>query len=77
MDEKLEASTSEKEPVEAGVSPANSQIAADTTAATAMARVLDLNELQERSGEELESLIKEVLDQPPEVIAQARKILGN
>jgi tripartite-type tricarboxylate transporter receptor subunit TctC len=29
------------------------------------------------SGEELEALIKEVLDQPPEVIAQARKILGN
>src|SRR5437667_3425838 len=60
MDEKLEASTSEKEPVEAGVSPANSQIAADTTAATAMARVLDLNELQERSGEELESLARDL-----------------
>jgi tripartite-type tricarboxylate transporter receptor subunit TctC len=29
------------------------------------------------SGEELETLIKEVLDQPPEVIEQARKILGN
>lgn len=29
------------------------------------------------SGEELETLITEVLDQPPEVIAQARKILGN
>src|SRR5438094_2866727 len=60
MDEKLETSTSEKEPVEAGVSPANSQIAADTTAATAMARVLDLNELQERSGEELESLARDL-----------------
>jgi tripartite-type tricarboxylate transporter receptor subunit TctC len=29
------------------------------------------------SGEELESLLKEVLSQPPEVIEQARKILGN
>ena len=34
-------------------------------------------EVEYSSGEELESLIKEVLDQPPEVIAQARKILGN
>ena len=29
------------------------------------------------SGEELEALIKEVLDQPPDVVAQAKKILGN
>jgi len=29
------------------------------------------------SGEELEALVREVLDQPPEVIEQARKILGN
>jgi len=58
MDEKLEASTSEKEPVEAGVSPANSQIAADTAATTGHA--LDLNELQERSGEELESLARDL-----------------
>lgn len=29
------------------------------------------------SGEELETLVKEVLDQPREVIEQARKILGN
>ena len=29
------------------------------------------------SGEELETLIREVLDQPAEVIEQARKILGN
>jgi len=29
------------------------------------------------SGEELEALVKEVLDQPREVIEQARKILGN
>ena len=28
------------------------------------------------SGEELEALLKEVLNQPPEVIEQARKILG-
>ena len=60
MDEKLETSTSEKEPVEAGVSPAEPQIAADTTAATAMALALDLNELQERSGEELESLARDL-----------------
>jgi len=60
MDEQLEASTSEKEPVEADVSPANSQIGADTTAATAIALALDLNELQERSGEELESLARDL-----------------
>jgi tripartite-type tricarboxylate transporter receptor subunit TctC len=29
------------------------------------------------SGEELEALLKDVLNQPPEVIEQARKILGN
>ena len=29
------------------------------------------------SGEELETLVKEVLDQPPEVVEQVRKILGN
>ncbi|HLN86442.1 MAG TPA: hypothetical protein VK200_08255 [Candidatus Limnocylindrales bacterium] len=29
------------------------------------------------SGEELETLLKEVLSQPPEVIEQARKILGS
>src|SRR6266850_264447 len=29
------------------------------------------------AGEELEALLKEVLSQPPEVIEQARKILGN
>ena len=34
-------------------------------------------EVEYTSGEELEALIKEVLDQPPEVVAQARKILGN
>jgi tripartite-type tricarboxylate transporter receptor subunit TctC len=29
------------------------------------------------AGEELEALLKEVLSQPPDVIEQARKILGN
>jgi transcription termination factor Rho len=58
MDEKLETSTSEKEPVEAGVSPANSQIAADTAATTE--RALDLNEVQELSGEEMESLARDL-----------------
>jgi len=59
MDEKLETSTSAgRQAVEAGVSPANSQIAADTAATTG--RALDLNELQERSGEELESLARDL-----------------
>jgi len=59
MDEKLETSTSsERQAVEAGVSPANSQIAADTAATTA--RSIDLNELQEFSGEELESLARDL-----------------
>ena len=59
MDEKLENLTSsEREAVEAGVSPANSQIAADT--ATTTARTLGLNELQELSGEELESLARDL-----------------
>jgi tripartite-type tricarboxylate transporter receptor subunit TctC len=34
-------------------------------------------EVDYTSGEELEKLLKEVLGQPPEVIDQARKILGN
>jgi len=59
MDEKLETSTSaERQAVEAGVSPANSQIAADTADTTGLA--LDLNELQEFSGEELESLARDL-----------------
>jgi transcription termination factor Rho len=59
MDEKLETSTSAgRQAVEAGVSPANSQIAADTAVTTG--RALDLNELQERSGEELESLARDL-----------------
>ena len=59
MDEKLENLTSsEREAVEAGVSPANSQIAADTAATTG--HTLNLNELQELSGEELESLARDL-----------------
>jgi transcription termination factor Rho len=59
MDEKLETSTSsERQAVEAGVPPANSQIAADTAATTGHA--LDLNDLQERSGEELESWARDL-----------------
>ena len=34
-------------------------------------------EVEYTAGEELESLIKEVLDQPPEVVDQAKKLLGN
>src|SRR5260370_8940585 len=59
MEEKLETSTlAERQAVEAGVSPANSQIAADTADTTGLA--LDLNELQEFSGEELESLARDL-----------------
>src|SRR5438093_9099338 len=60
MDEKLEASTSETEPVEAGVAPAEPQIAADTAAATGAVRSLDLNELQELSGKKLEALARDL-----------------
>lgn len=59
MDEKLEASTSsERQAVEAGVSPANSLIAVDTAATTG--RALDLNELQELPGEKLEALARDL-----------------
>ena len=34
-------------------------------------------EVEHTSGEELEALIKDVLDQPPEVVDQAKKLLGN
>src|SRR6185503_18822675 len=34
-------------------------------------------EVDYTSGEELEALIKDVLDQPPEVVDQAKKLLGN
>jgi transcription termination factor Rho len=53
MDENL--TSSEKQTVEAGVSPADSQVAAVT-----IARRLDLNEVQELSGEELESLARDL-----------------
>src|SRR4029453_13839366 len=55
----LEALTSsERQAVEAGVSPANSQIAAATAATTR--RALDLNELQELSSEKLEALARDL-----------------
>ena len=72
MDEKVETSrSSETEGVAAGVSPADAGLAADTAATTgeremsgstipATARSLDLNELQELSGEDLESLARDL-----------------
>jgi len=58
MDDNLETSTSaEAGTVEAGVSPANVHRAAATTATV---RPLDLNEVQELSGEELESLARDL-----------------
>jgi transcription termination factor Rho len=59
MDEKVEVSTSETEAVEAGVSPANREGAADTAAAAA-ARSLDLNELQEFSEKKLRALARDL-----------------
>jgi transcription termination factor Rho len=66
MEEKLKVSTSQTETVEAGVSPAHTQNAADASQASKMRSneeeklktglALDLNELQEFSGEELEAL---------------------
>src|SRR6266446_9214558 len=58
MDEELNsgAAGTEQESVEAGVSPANADIAASTATATTTTRSLDLNELQKLSSEELESL---------------------
>jgi transcription termination factor Rho len=63
MEEKLRVSTSQTETVEAGVSPAHSQSAAEIRGMqsneTRMLKtdlVLDLNELQESSGEKLEAL---------------------
>jgi len=55
MDENL--TSSERQTAEAGVSPADSQIAAN---AATTARSLDLNEVQELSGEELESLARDL-----------------
>ena len=34
-------------------------------------------EVDHTPGDELEALIKDVLDQPPEVVDQAKKLLGN
>ena len=56
MDENL--TSSDRQTAEPGVSPADSQIAGD--AATTTARSLDLNEVQELSGEELESLARDL-----------------
>ena len=57
MDDNLETSSPEAGTVEAGVSPANVHRAAATTATV---RPLDLNEVQELSGEELESLARDL-----------------
>jgi transcription termination factor Rho len=70
MEEKLKVSTSQAETVEAGVSPADAQSAADASQ-TSRTRsdeenklktdlALDLNELQESSGEELEALARDL-----------------
>jgi transcription termination factor Rho len=60
MDEELEDSASQTETVEAGVSPANAGIAPATAAATATARSLDLNELQEFSDKKLKALARDL-----------------
>jgi transcription termination factor Rho len=61
MDDELETSTSsEAGNAEAGVSPAKLPREADTAATTAAARSLDLNEVQELSGEELEALARDL-----------------
>ena len=70
MEEKLKVSTSQAETVEAGVSPADAQSAADASQ-TSRTRsdeenklktdlALDLNELQESPGEELEALARDL-----------------
>ena len=70
MEEKLKVSTSQAETVEAGVSPADAQSAADASQ-TSRTRsdeenklktdlALDLNELQESSGEEFEALARDL-----------------
>jgi len=68
MEEKLKVSTPQTETVEAGVSPAHNQSAADASQASKMGSneenklktdlALDLNELQESSTEELEALAR-------------------
>ncbi|HEV3098589.1 MAG TPA: transcription termination factor Rho [Candidatus Udaeobacter sp.] len=70
MEEKLKVSTSQTETVEAGVSPADTQSAADGSQVSKMRfneenklktdLALDLNELQESSSEELEALSREL-----------------
>ena len=70
MEEKLKVSTPQTETVEAGVSPAHTQGAADASQASTMRSnqenklktdlALDLNDLQESSGEELEPLARDL-----------------
>jgi len=70
MEEKLKASTSQTETMEAGASPAHAQSAADAQQPSRMRSnedrklktelALDLNKLQESSGEELETLAREL-----------------
>jgi transcription termination factor Rho len=70
MEEKLKVSTSQIETVEAGVSPAHTQTAADASQASKMRShdenklktdlALDLNELQKSSSEELEALARDL-----------------
>jgi transcription termination factor Rho len=67
MEEKLRVSTSQTETVEAGVSPAHSQSAAEIRGMQSNEErmlktdlVLDLNELQESSGEKLEALARDL-----------------
>ena len=70
MEEKLKVSTSQAETVEAGVSPADAQSAADASQTSRKRSdeenklktdlALDLNELQESSGEELEALARDL-----------------
>ena len=59
MDEKVETLRSQTETVEAGVSPAHEQDAADTAAATAPS-ALNLNELQEFSEKKLKALARDL-----------------
>jgi transcription termination factor Rho len=70
MEEKVKVSTSQTETVEAGVSPAHNQSAADASQASKMGSneenelktdlALDLNELQESSSEVLEALTRDL-----------------
>jgi transcription termination factor Rho len=70
MEEKLKVSTPQTETVEAGVSPADTQSAADASQASTMRSnqenklktdlALDLNDLQGWSGEELEALARDL-----------------